>query len=251
MGNFHRGAEMRRVAAIALLAGCGAVYLSAQSDGTQGCAAQGALVPVLVANSGPKVTFQCERATPLDLIRAVGRQTRIPLGVILGSDPDALSKSIRSFDLEQVDAKFALLKAIQDTGYSLKEENQVIVLTAGDLSSRQRSLLALRYSIPRPTHKTSMIELSFDLTMRMRNAMDPDSKYGFGASISTSSNEEQFTLEEALAGTTEQMANKIVSLGSKGMWILKSDPPPPSGALTDQLVIQPYQHYSNRPNLGR
>lgn len=242
---------MRRVAAIALLAGCGAICLSAQSDGTQGCAAQGALVPVLVANPGSKVTFQCERATPLELIRAVGHQTRIPIGIVLGEDPGVLSKPIRSFDLEQVGARFALQKAIQETGYSLNEEDGVIVLTASDLSPRQRSLLALRYSIPRPTHKTSMIELSFELTMRMRNAMDPYSKYGFGASLSTSSNEEQFTLEEALAGTTEQMADTIVSLGSKGMWILRSDPSQPSGALTDQVEIQPYQHYSNRPNLGR
>jgi hypothetical protein len=247
MGNL-RAAEIRQVAAIALLAGCGAIGLNAQSEETQGCATQGAYAPVLVPNPGSKVTFQCERATPLDLIRAVGRQTRMPLGIVLGSDPDTLSKSSRSFDLEQVDAMFALRKAIQDTGYSLKEESQAIVLTAGDLSPRQKSLLALRYSVPRPAHKTSMIELSFELTMRMRNAMDPDSRHGFGASVSTSSNEEQFMLEEALAGTTEQMADKIVSLGSQGLWILKSDPFPPSGALTDQVVIQPYQHYSNRPN---
>lgn len=170
---------------------------------------------------------------------------------MLGSGPDALSKSSRSFDLEKVDAKFALLKAIQDTGYTLKEENQTIMLTAGDLLPRQKSLVDLRYSVPKPAHKTSMIELSFALTMWMRAAIELDSKHGFGASLSTSSNEEQFTLEEALAGTTEQMADTIVSLGSKGMWILRSDPSQPSGALTDQVEIQPYQHYSNRPNLGR
>jgi hypothetical protein len=87
--------------------------------------------------------------------------------------------------------------------------------------------------------------------MCMRAAIDLDSKHGFGASISTSPNQEEFTLEEPLSGTTEQMADKVVSFGSKGMWILRSDPSPPSGALTDQVDIQPYQHYSNRPHLGR
>lgn len=249
MCNFHRASDKWRVAAIVVLAGCGAVCLSAQGDETQGCATRGEYAPVVVGNPGSKVTFKCDRTTPLDLVRAVGRQARIPIGVVLGEDPSGLSKSIRSFDLEKVDARFALLKAIEDTGYSLKEENQVIVLIAGDLTPRQRSLLAHRYSGLKPGPSKTMIELGFDLTMWMRAAIDPSK--GFGASISTSANEEQFTLEGISAATTEEIADKIVSLGSKGMWIFRTNASPTSGALTDQVVIEPYQHYSNRPNADR
>jgi hypothetical protein len=236
---------MPRVASIVLLAGCGAIFLHAQSEA---CAPPGALAPVLVANPDLKVTFHCEPGAPLDLIRAVGRQTRTPIGIALGRDSTILSKANRSFDLDRVDAKSALLLAIQDTGYSLKEDNHVLVLTAGDLTPRQSGLLThffpgIKPMGPNPT----MIDLSFDLTMWIRAAVDPHR--GWGASISTSSNEERFTSIGTLAGTTEQIADRIVSLGSKGLWIFKADSiaPVPGAMADDQLFVEPYQHHSNRP----
>jgi hypothetical protein len=167
----------------------------------------------------------------------------------MGEDPAALSKSSRSFDLVNVDARFALQQAIQDTGYSLQEENHVLVLTAGDLTARQRSLLGHRYAGLRREANQTMIGLGMKLTMWMRAAIDP--ARGFGSSVSTSTNEEKFTFEAAPAATTEEIANAIVSLGSKGMWIFKAEAYPPAGASTDQVLIEPYQHYSNAPITGR
>jgi hypothetical protein len=63
-------------------------------------------------------------------------------------------------------------------------------------------------------------------------------------------NEERFTFESAPAATTEEIADAIVSLGSKGMWVFKADASSPSGILTDQVVIEPYQHYSNAQSAG-
>ena len=81
-----------------------------------------------------------------DAIRAVGFQARIPIGVVLGRDPDVLSTTTRRFDLVDSDAKSALLAAIEGTGYSIKQEGAVMVLFAGDLAPRQRELLAHQFS---------------------------------------------------------------------------------------------------------
>jgi hypothetical protein len=56
-------------------------------------------------------TFQCEHATPLDLIQAVGFQTRTPIGLELGSNPDALTKTTRAYNLDEVDAAAAITEA--------------------------------------------------------------------------------------------------------------------------------------------
>lgn len=203
--------------------------------------------PAIVSNSDSKVTFKCNHATPMDLIRAVGVQTRTPIGIVLGQDSGILSKAGRPYDLEKVDVRRALLEAIEDTGYTLKEEDHVMVLMAGDLTSRQWDVLTYPYPDFTPGTNCTMVELGVSLTMWMEASMNPN--VGFGGSIGGSTNDERFTVKEIAWATTEQIANRIVSLGSKGMWTLNVDPFPTSGALTDQIVIEPYQHYSNRPTV--
>jgi hypothetical protein len=247
VSNSSRGRINVAVLAIVVLLGCSAISLSAQSNEAQRCESKQEFAPVLVRNTRSKVTFKCDQATPLDLIRATGRQTRIPIGVVLGRDPSVLSKPGRSYDLESVDARFALLEAIQGTGYSLNEENHVLVLIAGDLTPRQERLLTQPYSDFKPGSNNTMVGLGVLLTTWMRATIDPMA--GFGGSILGSANDERFTLGETLSGTTEEIANRIVSLGSKGMWTFKVEPSPPSGGSTDEVDIEPYQHYSNWANI--
>ena len=227
----------------------GSSFLSAQIKEAPGCAAQSEFAPAVVIESDSKVTFKCDRATPLDLIRAIGRQSRLPIGVVLGEDQNALSKPVHSYDLERIDPRAALGKSIEGTGFSLREVNEAIELIAGDLIPRQWQLLTHRYSDFNPGPNQTMVGLGIALTMWMRAAIDP--KAGFGGSILYSTNEELFTLKGTSTATTEEIADMIASLGSKGMWIFRVDASPPTGALTDEIVIEPYQHYSNKPNVHR
>ncbi len=238
---------MWRVAAIVVLASSAPTCLSAQSSETQGCAATQKFAPVLVSNVGARVTFQCDRASPLDVIRATGRQSRRPIGVVLGTDPNRLSRPIHSYDLVDVSAETALRKAIEGTGYTLKRDGKVLVLTAGDLSPRQKDLLLHRYADFVPGKDQTMVELGSALTMWIRATVDR--KVGFAWSILSSTNEERFTLEGRLPASTEEIANRIVCLGSKGMWIFRVDAAPPTSVAdwADQVSVEPYQHYSNRP----
>jgi hypothetical protein len=212
---------------------------------TPGCLPRGEFAPVLVNNPEMEVTFKCSQATPLELVRAVGFQTRLPIGVVLGRDLDLLSMTTHAYYLENADARSALSKAIEGTGYSMKDENGVVVLIAGDLAPSQRDLLVHQYSnfgTGWPSDK--MICLGMTLTGWMREAARPES--GYAISCSTSTNEEQFKLNIAPVATTEEIANQIVSQCSKGMWIFKVSAYPPTGESTEEIDILPYQHYSNR-----
>jgi hypothetical protein len=83
--------------------------------------------------------------------------------------------------------------------------------------------------------------------MWMRAAVHPE--IGFSASILGSTNDEKFTLKAPPSSSTEQLANIIVSLGSKGLWMLRAAPDYSDDVSHDKVEIEPYQHYSNKPNI--
>jgi hypothetical protein len=94
-----------------------------------------------------------------------------------------------------------------------------------------------------------MVMLGAELTMWIRAEVDHET--GFFGSILGSTNDERFTLGAIPVATTEELANRIVSLGSKGMWILTMDAFERNGEWTDGVEMEPYQHYSNLPNTDR
>jgi hypothetical protein len=240
---------MSRLLLIIFALGCNSIHGNGQTEKARGCSVQSEFAPVLVSNPNSVVTFKCNRATALQLIEATGRQTRAPIGIVLGEDSTLLSKIRRTYNLEQVDTRSALLEAITGTGYSLKESNQVFVLTAGDLTSRQQQMLDHEYPDFKPGPHQTMVELGVQLTMWMRTEIDGAA--GFGGSILGATNDERFTFEAMPPSTTEEIANWIVSLGSKGMWILTMDAFDRTGEWTDGVEIEPYQHYSNLPSTDR
>ena len=121
----------------------------------------------------------------------------------------------------------------------------MLVLIAGDLTPRQNNLLYLQYANFQPSG--TMAEMAAYLTGWMWMATHPGS--GYGGSILGSTNDEHFALKEMQSATTEEIANKIVSQGSKGMWILRTAPNNTDSPSDYQVEVEPYQHYSNRPNV--
>jgi hypothetical protein len=90
-----------------------------------------------------------------------------------------------------------------------------------------------------------MFDLGLDLNMWLRNATNPMTFYNL--SHPSSNNEEQFTFAEIPSATAPEIANRIVQLGSKGMWVLRLNAGEADGRPIDTLEIEPYQHYSNGP----
>jgi hypothetical protein len=238
---------MWRAAAVILMVVCGSTRFLARGQQMTGCLAGIDYEPSLVANPDSKVTFRCAQAAPLDLIKSVGRQTRIPIGIVLGRNPDVLTSEKRAFDLENVSVETALAEAVRNTGYTLELDGGVWVILAGDRTLRQNRLLMQRY----PDFKFAsgtLVEMGTGLTMWMCSAADPEIK-GFAASILGSLNDEKVAFNVPALATTKEIANLIVSQGSKGMWILRVNPNASAGASEDEVEVEPYQHYSNRPVL--
>ena len=219
----------------------------AQNPGSEGCLASAQFEPALVSNPKTEVTFACRDATALELVESIGRQTRIPIGIVLGEDDARLSKTRRNYRLFRVDAKSALAEAVVGTGYSVSESNAGFLLTAGDLTSRQTEVLRQALVDFRAPADAPMVVLGSQLTMWLQSAIDHPT--GFAGSILYSTNDERFTLQTLPPLTVQQIADGIVSLGSKGMWILTTDPVQRTSEWTDGVKIEPYQHYSNQPVL--
>jgi hypothetical protein len=237
---------MLRLLLIFLLIGACAVHGIGQPEQSQGSSSGIEVTAVIGRYPNATVTFESDHATPLQLVQATGRQTRVPIGVVLGRDPTLLSKTPRTYNLENVDPKSALLEAIAGTGYSLNESNNVLVLIAGDLNPRQRMVLDHVWEDFKPGPDETMVMLGVQLTMWIEAELDHVP--GFGGSIVDSPDDERFTPGDVRLATTEELANRIVSLGSKGMWTLTTDAFQRDGEWTDSVKIEPYQHYSNTPH---
>ena len=225
----------------------------AGASGSAGCEAQGEYDPVLVANPERMVTIECLQATALEVIQSAARQARMPMGLVLGRDGQALSRDRRPYDLRNVSVKEAMAQALQGTGYTMRKEDGVLVLEAGDVTARQTELLAQRIPEFPPNHGVPMFMLGQQLTMWIRSAesswmRSPDAPAcGWGGGGGSSSNELRFNLPELRGKTTEELANLIVQLGPKGMWVLDAQPTTLPGCSTDEVRIESYQHYANRP----
>jgi hypothetical protein len=236
---------MRNAIAFCLIAGY-FICPPMQASQSPGCSTPEEYQPSMVANAEARVTFRCSLATPFDLIHAVGRQARQPIGVVIGQDANTLYRTPRTYDLRKVDGWSALQTAIEGTGYSLRVQNGVWEVIAGDLSPRQSDLLTLRLTDFKTNPNSTMVVIGSQLTMWLGAAIHPEA--GYGASILGSTNDEQFTISPIPSATTEEIANRIVSLGSRGLWILRVGASNSASPEDDGVEVQPYQHYSNRVN---
>lgn len=235
---------MTKIAAVLVVA-MTSISLWGQTGSGARCLQRPEFAPTLVSNLERKVTFHCAQASAMELIRAIGYQTRVPIGIVLGRDLDALSRTRRVYDSDGVDVVSALRRAVEGSGYQIREVGSVLVLIAGDETPRQRDLLSHRYSNFKSNAAETMVSLGMDLTMWMRAFVDP--KLGFAMDLLSSTNDERFTLHWPGVASTEEIANRIASQGSRGLWILSVTPSALSQGSTDEIVMEPYQHYSNRP----
>ena len=185
------------------------------------------------------VSFTSHDASPMDLITAVGRQTCAPIGIVPGLDRKALSMK-RAFDLKGVPVVNALDDAGVEAGYRVLQEGDVYVLIAKDATAQQLDLLHHRME-EYPAQEGVLPILGSNLWGWMGTIVDPDT--GYGGSILHSLDDEKLHLPVMHDVSVEEIANRIVTLGSKGMWQANIAA---EGKLTRSNVgidFTSYQHY--------
>lgn len=186
------------------------------------------------------VTFQAANATPLQAIVAIGIQTKQPIGIEFGENPQRLCELHRSFDIKEDSADGALKKAISDTGYAVRAEDGVLLVVPPDLANWQLSMLTHEYrGFTGGARPTTMAGLAAILTGWMQ--AEVGHVQGFGGSILHSTTAEELRLRAIPGASTEEIANQIVSLGSKGIWILRPTTANPAGAADEEIRAYSYK----------
>lgn len=171
------------------------------------------------AGSDPQpgqVTFRAE-ARALDAIIAIGLATHAPIGLLPGQDTTALCKTRYRFNLTDMDATTALLTVAQQMQYSWYEEDGVMILRAPDLTPRQTELIERRIpEFPAQERQVTAL-LSANLGIALWVIDHPNQ--GYGGSIGHGTNDVRLSLPQLKDVTALQVANRVVTMGSGGIWM--------------------------------
>ena len=192
-----------------------------------------------VQHSGTPVKFNNVDARAFDVVVAVGLQTHVPIGIIFGKNQKTLCEVHRFFHIDELAARAALEEAVRATGYSVEEMNGVLLIAAPDVTPAQRSLLDYRYDEFPGRTGTYMARMGFQLTGWMK--MEAEHVTTFGGAISHSTTSEKIDMETIRHGSTEEIANRIVQHGSKGMWLFIASKVGPDGKTDESVDIYSYR----------
>jgi hypothetical protein len=156
-------------------------------------------------------------STPLRAIIAIATADKIPMGIILGAR-QTLCEHQRNFSFSGMSTLQALQKASEGTGYVVILEQGVYEVKAPDLTEREQEVLAFRfptfYSDP-----TTMSDLGAWLTGNVSSVIEGGG--GFATDTLGSTDDEIIRIPVMKGLSAPQIANEIVKLGSKGVWIMR------------------------------
>jgi hypothetical protein len=187
---------------------------------------------------GISITYVNPNVKPIRAITAIALESHMPIGIVLCQNQDILCGSEKSFDIQNRTPKEALATITASVGYDLTEEQGVLVLTAGDLEPWQREVLDHRYKMYRGGTQATMSILGVNLTGAIR--MDVGNITTFASSTLYNPDNRRVTLGDEPNTSTEEVANKIVNLDGKGIWILRSTVDPPTGPADDEVRVYSY-----------
>lgn len=186
-----------------------------------------------------QVAFDSANTAPFNAIVAAGLQANVPIGIVFGQHQQTLCEGKRPFSIKTSSLKETLAKAVAGTGYSVKKENGVFVITAPGTTSLQRKILAHKYRAFVAGNEMTMQELGAQLTGWMW--AEVGHVKGYGGSIMSSPSAERSNLSVIPSATTEAIANHIASLGSKGIWLFRSEKSNPSDPSQESISIYSYK----------
>lgn len=185
--------------------------------------AQTAPAPKAASYQDLPVSLSGSKMTPLQGILRIAAQNRIPVGIVVGMHP-LLCGSREDFNIREAGAWDAFEEVVAGTGYEVTFEDNVFVIRAPDTTA----------------HELDLLDHQFDRFGTQRNTIRGAGEWlagyilvaegagGMGGENMFSPDEPTFTVSMEGA-TTEQIANRIVSSGGRGVWVFR---PTPEGSTT-------------------
>jgi hypothetical protein len=177
------------------------------------------------------------RAAPLEILREIGFQTRVPIGIIPGRDPGALCRTKKTFVFLGEDPRGALDAMAQELHYTLNQEDGVFVLAAPDVTPHQRDVLEHRFRLYHYGGKSIVQLISVQLSEALWSAFSKPAYVSYAGSIYHSVDAPKISLPPVLRNVTAQeIAGLVVKAGPRGIYLSRIQPS--RMASPDDLTIQ-------------
>lgn len=187
------------------------------------------------------------RATPLELVREIGLQTRVPIGIIFGQDANALCRLKSTFVFLGDDPRDALDAIAQQVHFTLNQENGVFLLTAPDVTPHQRDVLNHRFRTYRFGRKSMVQIIGVQLSEALWVALTKPATVSYGGSIYHPVNAPKISLPPVLHNVTAQdIATLVVKSGPGGIYLSRINPSRVNSS--DDLKIQ-FESYGDPSQL--
>jgi hypothetical protein len=200
---------------------CGSVWLRSLAAG-QNFRFLAILVLVVGLSSGNRAdAFQRvvknvhNTSTLLDQLIIYGYVHKQGIGIVLGSD-NALCQSLSPTESENVQAELRL--RLDQANYAMSENDQVLAVRPKLVSPEAKRILALRWKQFGGGFRTTLQGHGIALESWIRAERHPTQ--GIAGSIPSSLDAEQFSLPLMRDASVEEIGNRIISSGSKGVWFL-------------------------------
>ncbi|MFP5235375.1 MAG: hypothetical protein ACLGSD_05700 [Acidobacteriota bacterium] len=174
------------------------------------------------------VTLSASKLTPLQAILRIAAENRIPLGIVVGTRP-SLCGSHNDFNIHEAGAWDAFEEVVAGTGYEVTFEDNVFVIRAPDTTEHEVDLLHHRFERFGTSGKDTISGAGEWLSGYI---LTVEGASGIGGEHMFDPDEPTVTIKMEEA-TTEQIANRIVSSGDKGVWVFR---PTPEGSTTTSAI---------------
>jgi hypothetical protein len=187
------------------------------------------------------------RATPLETLGEIGLQTRVPIGIIPGSDAGALCRTKTTFVFLGEDPRSALDAIAQTLHYTLNQEEGVFVLAAPDVTPHQRDVLEHRFPVYHSGRKSIVQQISMQLSAALWVAFSKPAPVSYGGSNDHSVNAHSVNAHSVDAPkislppvlhevTAQEIAGLVVKTPPYGIYLSRIHPS--RVASQDDLTIQ-------------
>jgi hypothetical protein len=185
-----------------------------------------------------RVTLHMREASPMNAIVAAGEQSHYPIGVIIGDNWRPLCvNNHRSIDIDDSTPLEAITKIAGSAGYSVTVRGAALEVVGPDLAQWRQDILKHRYNFPAWSQIT-VAGLGDRLNGWMR--MEIGHVQTYISSTGHAANSPRYDLDAMPSASTEEIANSIVTLGSKGIWVFRPITLTPASALDEEIRVFPY-----------
>ena len=185
-------------------------------------------ISLIKARNVPSVDLQRQNisisvdTTILLALSKFGSEARIPIGIVLETNkPHQLCEESGQVTIRDRPLSEFLDALLAQSGYTWSVDDGVIVVHPAHVTDQLTRVLTIKFDRFGGI-QTTMQGLGIVLDTWVYSRLHPEAK-GYAGDILSSLGADQFPHFEVRDASVEQILNKIVSLGSKGIWLLRLD----------------------------